>query len=526
MSDPRRVPLLAPASPLNSTHYYPHEGLPPGSAFHAEHTQVQSVLVAPAGMPLHELGNGLASSSVAVASEEEEEDRPVRFPSVIVMPGLWQWLFFILVGVFAALAFTVLKHPLQERGITSSDVLRYGSIPLISIVFTYLHIWLALWMTFYPIEFFGCLQIPGTNVGLGWQGIIPFKAEKMARMATQLMTQRLFDVRSIFARLQPDHVASEMGAALHHTLEETISSVARLHSPDLWDLLPARVKSELVTQAHEDAPPAIAKLMLQMQANITELFDIEAMVVDTLMRDKPLLNNIFIECGHAELSFIRNSGAYMGGLFGAVQMIIWIFWEEKFMLPAFGFVVGVLTNWLALKMIFEPVQPHYPCGSRGLRVQGLFLQRQKEVSAVYARTISRRVLNSKNILAALVAGPMTDRLFALVHEHVKTVVDEYAGVSRAVLNVTVGAQLYARIKEDVCARFLERMPSLLLSLEAYTDRALDMERTIREKMEALPPEEFEGLLHPVFKEDEWKLVLMGGVLGVAIGFAQIYILGG
>jgi len=34
-----------------------------------------------------------------------------------------------------------------------------------------------------------------------------------------------------------------------------------------------------------------------------------------------------------------------------------------------------------------------------------------------------------------------------------------------------------------------------------------------------------GLLHPVFEEDEWKLVLMGGVLGVIIGFAQIELLG-
>lgn len=97
----------------------------------------------------------------------------------------------------------------------------------------------------------------------------------MARMATQLMTQRLFDVREIFARLQPERVASEMGMALHQTLDEVISSVARLHSPDLWELLPGRVKTELVTQAHEDAPPAIAKLMHQMQENITELFDIE-----------------------------------------------------------------------------------------------------------------------------------------------------------------------------------------------------------------------------------------------------------
>ena len=224
----------------------------------------------------------------------------------------------------------------------------------------------------------------------------------MARMAVRLMTQRLFDVREIFARLEPQRVAAEMGAALHITLDEVITEVAQLHSPDLWALLPVRVKRELVNQAHEEAPPAIAALMRSMQEQIDDLFDIEDMVVRALVRDKPLLNNIFIACGHKELSFIRNSGAYMGGVFGIVQMTVWFFWSNQWMLPAFGFVVGTLTNWLALKAIFQPVQPHYPCGSRGPRVQGLFLQRQQEVAGVYARTIARKVLNSKNILAALI----------------------------------------------------------------------------------------------------------------------------
>jgi hypothetical protein len=36
------------------------------------------------------------------------------------------------------------------------EVLAYASIPLVSCVFTYFHIWLALWMMFYPIGFLGC----------------------------------------------------------------------------------------------------------------------------------------------------------------------------------------------------------------------------------------------------------------------------------------------------------------------------------------------------------------------------------
>ena len=63
--------------------------------------------------------------------------------------------------------------------------------------------WLALKMTFYPLEFqpsFTKLyQIPDSPFGLfGWQGIIPAKAEKMARKSVRLMTEKLLDVKSIF----------------------------------------------------------------------------------------------------------------------------------------------------------------------------------------------------------------------------------------------------------------------------------------------------------------------------------------
>jgi ElaB/YqjD/DUF883 family membrane-anchored ribosome-binding protein len=32
------------------------------------------------------------------------------------------------------------------------------------------------------------------------------------------------------------------------------------------------------------------------------------------------------------------------------------------------------------------------------------------------------------------------------------------------------------------------------------------------------------MLHPVFQEDEWKLIAVGGALGLAIGFLQAYVI--
>lgn len=351
-----------------------------------------------------------------------------------------------------------------------------------------------------------------------------------------------------------------------------IDEVAMAHSPQVWGLLPVTVKEELIHKAHEEAPPAIADLMRQMQIHIDDVFDIEDMVVSTLMKDKALLTDIFIRCGYQELCFIRNSGATMGGLFGIVQMIIFIFYKGSWILPTFGFVVGTITNWLALTMIFKPIEPHYPCGQRGIRIQGLFLQRQEQVAQVYGKVISKKILNSNNILSNLIAGPMADRLVTIMMKSIDDTCDRfftgtslpfvntpapttststssvvphtpsaaasasssapsftsvlYSTFSRPILHAALGgADRYAALKADIVHKLIDRMPVVLISLEKYTDEALQMEQTLYEKLRNLPPREFEGLLHPVFEEDEWKLIVMGGVLGLAIGFVQLQILG-
>lgn len=166
MSNPRAVPLLSPSS-FSSQYSSGDNGAASGSSSVSyEPPHVQSISVLPADDPAQ------------AAASDEDEDAQLTFPAMIVMPGPWQWLFFILVGIFAALAFTVLRDPLEKHGVTSSDILRYGSIPLVSIAFTYGHIWLALWMTFYPLEYFGICQVrENQRMGLipSRSSFLPFK---------------------------------------------------------------------------------------------------------------------------------------------------------------------------------------------------------------------------------------------------------------------------------------------------------------------------------------------------------------
>lgn len=58
----------------------------------------------------------------------------------------------------------------------------------------------------------------------------------------------------------------------------------------------------------------------------------------------------------------------------------------------------------------------------------------------------------------------------------------------------------------------------------YIDEAMDLRETLRVKLQGLPPREFVGTLRPVFQEDEIKLIIVGAILGMLVGFLQQFLL--
>jgi len=468
----------------------------------------------------------LLTPTVSEAGHSEDASSPyeTEFPPLFVRPGPKLIAVLALCGGSLGLSLTVYRDWLEEHGVTSADLLKYASIPLVSTVFTYFHIWAALYMTFYPLQYRGCWQIKGTNMGCGWQGIVPSKAEVMAKKSVHLMTTKLLTVAEVFQRIDPGMVTEELDPVLHRTLEHIIHEVAMKEEPELWASLPHAVKNELILKAREGAPPVIEAMMTDVKSNIGDVFDLTDMVVRTLMRNPGLLNLMFIKCGYMELKFIRDCGAYMGAIFGIVQVILWIRWSEGWMLPTFGLVVGLLSNWIALKMIFEPVEPVPLFGGR-IQLQGLFLKRQKEVSGEYGKIVAAHVLSTKYLIPAIIKGACSDKLFDLIHRHVHAACDNFTGVSRPFIHLFRGTQKYNICKHMVGERLIASLSDTMRHVERPMDHAMDLENTLREKMSALPPTDFEELLHPVFQEDEWKLILMGGVLGVVVGMMQWYFLG-
>jgi uncharacterized membrane protein YheB (UPF0754 family) len=195
--------------------------------------------------------------------------------------------------------------------------------------------------------------------------------------------------------------------------------------------------------------------------------------------------------------------------------------RDPVIMPLFGGAVGWLTDWLALKLIFNPKQPKR---FLGLEIQGLFLKRRREVAADYGALIADEIITPHKVIHAVLTGPLSDRVFAMVRRQVQDALDRSAGAARPVLVATVGTTRYQEMKLAITGQVMARLPHTLRHVEAYARQAMDVRAQLVSKMKLLTDRQFERLIRPAFEQDEWKLIAVGAVLGFVMGEMQAIVL--
>ncbi|MEX0604948.1 MAG: hypothetical protein WD623_05105 [Marinobacter sp.] len=396
--------------------------------------------------------------------------------------------------------------------LTQIEFWQYLSIPVIAALIGWLTNWLAIKMTFYPLEFVGKPPL------LGWQGIIPSKARKMAAISVDTTISKIGTVNEIFDQIDPQVLAAHIVHSVEPRTEEYVDELMLQEYPTFWENLPATARRMVYDRVRKSTPRLVDNLVGDVSNNIEDLLDIKGMVIDRLAADKKLLNKIFLECGEVEFRFIVNSGFYFGFLFGLIQMTVWYFHQSWWVLPFFGLLVGWATNWIALNVIFRPLHEK-KIGP--FRLQGLFLKRQHDVAHSFCHIVTHEILTVSNIVNAILNGPNGERARNMVKKHIKPLVDETAGMGKALTQVAFGPTGFATLKYQVGEKAVAISQTSFTNPIFLKDRAEAVERIMVERMIALSSEEFQNLLRPCFQEDEIKLILVGGVLGFTAGVGQL-----
>ena len=391
----------------------------------------------------------------------------------------------------------------------------YVSIPVVAALIGYGTKLVAIRMMFQPVEFLGIKPF------FGWQGIVPKRAARMASIACDTMTEQLIKPAEILARLDPERIAKEIEKPLLAGVEDIVREVAGQYQPGLWETLPVGVQRLVIQRVQAESPRMVAAVLDLIKSDVDSVFDLKSMVVTSLVKDKRLLNRIFQEAGAKEFTFIARSGLVFGGMIGVVQMIAWVLFKFPVIMPVFGLFTGWFTDWLALKMIFYPIEPRRYFG---VEWQGLFLKRRAEVAEQYGALIAKEIITPHNVIEAVLRGPLSDRVLALIQRQLDEELGRRVSVAKPLLLFAVGSRRYQDMKLAIAEQIMARLPDTMRYIEDYATDAMDIRNVLVSKMKQLSPHEFERLLRPAFEQDEWILIATGAVLGFLVGEAQVLVL--
>jgi len=403
------------------------------------------------------------------------------------------------------------------------DFWGFVSIPIVAAVVTWAHVWWAVKMMMYPINYIGIRtprlrKLLGINIDLlGWQGIIPRGARRMSDIVVDNAISKMGSVSDFVRQMEPEKIGNYVAQHVSSRIEEYTDEAMTERNAVFWENLPPLVRKGVYRHVRNNLPKVMQRLIHAVIDDIDNLVDVKEMCGRQLEADRALVVRLFSEVGDAEFRFIVNVSFWIGLGFGLLQMLLFYFIPWHGMLPLYAAVLGLATNWLALAMVFRPLNP---VRIGPFSFQGLFLRRQAAVSDKFAELCSQEILTIHRFMSEMLIGEKSERARRLIKRHISTLVDD-SPIARSGAQVIMGATGYAAFKTRIAEQGAAFALQPLANKQFNQERSAALAVLLAGKMKEMTPGEFQDLLRPAFQQDEWILLLLGAVTGLIAGTAQL-----
>lgn len=358
-------------------------------------------------------------------------------------------------------------------------------------------------------------------LGVAFQGVLPKHQDHFSSMLAGIIVRDFMTTGELVGEL------ASPGAV--DALEAEAKVAARDLVDDIQDVLPPAKRAML-------APPMVAALIDQIavavraelpaavaavQSRADELVDLEPLVTEKFIAIGPRgLEEVIYEVSRRELTFIELYGAVFGAALGFLQFgVLQVL--GNIALPIVGALVGTVTNWLAIQMLFYPREPRTYLGV--FRYQGMFPRRQTQIASSLGHLAASRFLRPAEIFERLLVGLLPGQVDDAALDHAEGWLRQRIPPLGQVLDGLLGQPERAALR----ARLQERYPELLDAvggrMVAAAADQVPIDDLITAKVAQLDKSGFETLLRGLFEREEFYLIVYGGVLGALMGLVQLAI---
>ncbi len=201
----------------------------------------------------------------------------------------------------------------------------------------------------------------------------------------------------------------------------------------------------------------------------------------------------------------------------SIDLLSWHFWHVPFV----SALIGWVTTWLAVKMLFYPRRP-FDLGF--YVVQGIFPKNKGKIAQKLGAVVQKDLINFGDIKSKLQDPEVLNNF----KEEIATRVDDALRdrIEKSTLaSILVPEALIQSTHKTIVEEIEKNLPKVIETSIDKIEQKLDIEKIVIEKVQNFSDQKLEDLLLAVTAKEFTFIEIVGGVFGFLIGIIQAVISG-
>ena len=185
------------------------------------------------------------------------------------------------------------------------------------------------------------------------------------------------------------------------------------------------------------------------------------------------------------------------------------------LLALVGGVIGWVTNILAIKLMFRPINP-IKIPIINFEIVGLIPKRKNEIAKNIGEVVAKELLSIDDIINSAITEDDKIIFSQLVKNKIRKLVAEKMDFIPAPFRMMVQAPVDNIIEQEVDGALKEIEGEVI----DHIKNRVDIEKLVAEKINELDLQELERIIVSVAKKELKHIEVLGFILGAAIGIVQ------
>jgi uncharacterized membrane protein YheB (UPF0754 family) len=371
---------------------------------------------------------------------------------------------------------------------------------------------IAVKMIFRPLR-------PVRVLGLPFQGVLPKHQAHFAREMGEVVTTDFITTGEMVQRIDAEALYQALRPMIHQSFDEVVEDLRERLDEPRRALLSDSVIESVRRQVEKEIEAEIPTFAEQVASQADELVNLTDLIAEKLVAIGPAkLEELIRRVAAKELKFIEYYGGVFGFFIGLLQFTLVTVFPIRYSLPVVGLLVGAVTNYLAIQMLFYPRQPW-----RLLlfKIQGLFPKRQEEIARELALIAADDFVVAREVFSLLSERMLPREAEVSVFDQYEAMLTARFPAIKSMLDSMLTPEQLDDFRSRLALKYTRLMPGIADALVEEAADQLDLKAILDHKIKSLSKLRFEGLIRGLFKQEELYLVIYGALLGGLMGAIQL-----